>query len=133
MILEIIRLEESFKYGTFGVLRINKEVFCVTLEPPDLLNLQSKSSIPAQQYDCQAYSSSRFPNTWQIMNVPGRDKVLFHSGNLVSHTEGCVLLAEHYGKLAENRAALNSGKTFDEFMLKTDFVDSLHLTILERY
>ena len=32
MILELIRLEENDQFGTFGVLRINKQVFCVTEE-----------------------------------------------------------------------------------------------------
>ena len=66
-IVELIRLEENFDYGTFGALRINKEVFCVTLEPADLLNKQNVSSIPAQQYLCERYSSTKYPNTFQIM------------------------------------------------------------------
>ena len=133
MIIEIIRLEENFKYGTFGIMKIDKQVFCVTLEPPDLLNEKMKSNIPAQQYECRRYRSRKYADTFQVMNVPGRDKILFHSGNIVEHTAGCILLAEHFGKLYENRAVLNSGVTFDEFILRANFKKKLHLTITEHY
>jgi len=34
-IVELIRLEENFQYGTFGVIKINKQVFCICLEPAE--------------------------------------------------------------------------------------------------
>ena len=133
MILEIVRLEENFKFGTFGVLKIDKELFCVTLEPRDEENAGGISSIPAQQYMCERYRSGRFPDTWQIMNVPFRFNILFHSGNLVNQTEGCVMLGEHIGKLKSNRAILNSGATFKSFMRITMGHSNLHLTVTENY
>ncbi|HDZ39529.1 MAG TPA: hypothetical protein ENH62_14855 [Marinobacter sp.] len=131
--LRLTRAEERFPEGTFGWLRIQSEIFCATLEPPDLLNAASASSIPAQQYICERYSSSKYPDTFQIMNVPGRDKVLFHAGNRVKDTEGCVILAAMHGKLYGDRAVLNSGKTFKEFMRRLDDHSRLHLTIDEHY
>jgi hypothetical protein len=131
-IMELIRLEESAQYGTFGVLKVNKEVFCVTLEPPDLLNRLSMSSIPAQQYIAEPYQSLRFGFTYQIDNVPGRTHILFHSGNKVKDTEGCILLAEHFGKLKGERAVLNSGGTFNRFLGLLGG-EPFHLTIREVY
>lgn len=133
MILEVVRLEENFESGTFGVLKIDKELFCVTLEPRDEENASRISSIPAQQYWCERYSSRKYPDTWQIMNVPERDYVLFHSGNEVTQTAGCILLGEHVGKLNRNRAILNSGATFRRFMGITVVATKLHLTITENY
>lgn len=133
MILEIPRLEENFNYGTFGVLKVDKQMFCLTLEPRDEENASNISSIPAQQYECRRYNSRKYPNTWQIMNVPNRDKILFHSGNVVTQTEGCIMLAQHIGKLKGNRAILNSGATFKRFMEITKDVSELHLTITENY
>jgi len=133
IIAELIRLEENWKHGTFGILRINKRVFCVTLEPPDLENEKNKSSIPAQQYVCRRYSSENHPDTYEITNVPGRDKVLFHSGNIKEHTSGCILLGQHFGKLHEQRAVLNSGRTFHNFMGLMGAANVFHLTIYERY
>lgn len=133
----LIRLEENYKFGTFGVWIIDSRVFCVTLEPADLLNASNVSNIPAQQYMCERYKSTRYPNTFQIMNVPGRTSVLIHSGNVKEHTEGCVLLAQHYGKLnsggAIERGILNSGKTFNAFMSLMNGIDSFHLTVIEHY
>ena len=132
-IVELIRLEENFDYGTFGVQRIDKEVFCVTLEPADLLNKQNVSSIPAQQYLCERYSSTKYPNTFQIMNVPDRDKCLFHPGNRIRDTLACILLAQYFGKLYGDRAILNSGNTFRKFMEVMKNEEKFHLTIKEIY
>ena len=132
-ISEIIRLEESYGVGTFGVLTLQKQVFCVTLEPPDIENAPNISSIPAQQYICEKYSSKNHPKTWQIMNVPFRTLVLFHAGNIIYDTEACILLGEYFGKLRENRAIRNSGKTFEKFIEETYQFDKLHLTIKECY
>lgn len=132
-IVELIRLEENFKYGTFGVLKINKQVFCVTLEPPDQENQPNISSIPAQQYICQRVDTPKHGITFEVMNVPGRTSVLFHSGCIVDHTEGCILTAEHYGKLKGDRAVLNSGNTFKLFMAEMEGVEAFHLTIIETY
>ena len=135
--LRLIRLEENFKFGTFGVWVVNSRMMCVTLEPADLENRKNVSSIPAQQYICERYSSEKYPNTFQIMNVPDRTKVLIHPGNTKYHTEGCILLAQHVGLLnvggATSRGVLNSGKTFRAFMALMNGVDRFHLTIKECY
>jgi len=135
--IKLLRVEENFDYGTFGNWIINTRVFCVTLEPPDIENSRNISSIPAQQYECKRYSSPKYPDTFQVMNVPGRDKVLIHAGNLKKHTEGCILLAEKWGKLEvatqEERAILNSGKTFDKFIKMMYGVNKFNLTIVEHY
>jgi len=132
-IVELVRLEENYKYGTFGGLKINKQVFCVTLEPPDQENQPNISSIPAQQYICQRVETPTHGVTFEVLNVPGRTAVLFHPGNIIDHTEGCVLIAEHYGKLKEKRAVLNSGNTFKKFMAEMEGVEAFHLTIIEQY
>ena len=94
-ILEIIRLEEN-EFGTFGILKIQKELFCFTLEPSDRLNEPLKSSIPAQQYICLRYQSPKFGETFKIINVPGRTGILFHSGNTSDDTKGCILLGKSF-------------------------------------
>lgn len=132
-IVELLRREENERYGTFGILSVQKQVFCVTLEPPDLLNRIGKSSIPAQQYICRRYSSDRYSNTFQVMDVPGRTKVLFHIGNDVDDTEGCIVLAQNFGKLKGNRAVLNSGQTFKNFMRLMSNYGEFHFTIVEHY
>jgi len=130
-ILELVRLETS-EEGTFGILKINKKIFCCCLEPPDRENRSSVSNIPAQQYKVAPYSSVKYPDVYQVLNVPDRSSILFHSGNTVDDTAGCILLGETLGKLQGHRAALNSGLTFDKFrnILRKR---GGHLTISEVY
>jgi len=132
-VVELIRLEEHESFGTFGILRINKHLFCVTLEPPDRENVKNISSIPAQQYICYGHKSPKYGNTFEVKHVPGRDHVLFHAGNVVEHTKGCIILAEHLGKLKGRRAVLNSGSTFKSFMSIMKNIKFFSLTIIEHY
>jgi len=133
MIVELIRLEENFLYGTFGTLKINKKVFCVTLEPPDIENAKNVSSIPAQQYKCLRTNSPKYGVTFKVINVPYRDNVLFHGGNLKEHTKGCILLGQYWSKLQGDRAVLNSGNTFKKFLTELKGTNEFHLTIKEEY
>lgn len=132
-IVELIRLEESVQYGTFGVLKIDKEVFCVTLEPPDRENQRNRSSIPAQQYLCWNRISPSYGETFEVKDVPDRNHVLFHPGNRVHNTEGCIILAQYFGKLKGDRAVRNSGETFKKFMQTMQGEQYFHLTIQEVY
>lgn len=132
----LIRLEETSNWGTFGVLIMGGKLFCTTLEPADLLNQTNISSIPAQQYSCYRYSSEKYPNTFQVMNVPGRSKILWHPGNTKDDTAGCILLGQYKAKLnygMGNRMITNSGDTFKIFMDILDGKEKFHLTIKEHY
>lgn len=133
MIVELIRLEENADYGTFGILKLDKKVFCVTLEPSDEENAPFISSIPCQQYTCVRFTSPTFGETFQVTKVPGRTNILFHPGNSIKDTEGCILLAEHFGKLKEHRDVRNSGITFKNFMRILGDYNECHLTICEVY
>jgi len=132
--LELIRLETSFEDGTFGILRVDKKIFCATLEPADRDNKPSISCIPAGQYDVKRWQSPKFGATWQVRNVPSRDYILFHAGNIMENTEGCILLGQYIDKLRDDRAVKNSGDTFKKFMGATKYIsDNMHLTIKECY
>jgi len=131
--VELIRLEENETYGTFGALKIQKQVFCVTLEPPDYENMKDMSSIPVQQYTCELYDSPNFGVTYQVLNVPFRTHVMFHPGNLVTHTRACIITAQHWGVLGKDRAVLNSGATFRRFMKFMEPYKKFHLTVKEEF
>lgn len=132
-VVELIRLEESTTHGTFGILRVQKQIFCATLEPPDIENARNVSSIPAQQYDCKRYASERYPDTFEVCDVPGRSGILFHAGNTVDDTAGCILLGRSNASLRSNlRQLTNSGDTFWQFM-KIMPGESFHLTVMEKY
>jgi hypothetical protein len=131
--VKLVRLQTSVEFGTFGVLLIDNEVFCVTLEPYDFGNIKRMSCIPSGQYKCERYSSHKYKKTFRVMNTPNRTFILFHSGNVAEHTSGCILLAQHYGKLGNKRAVLNSGITFNNFMKEMSGSKNFTLTVKDFY
>lgn len=130
--VKLCRVEESFR-GTFGVLIICDLAFCVTLELPHKQNAPFISSIPAGQYLCKKTESHTYGTIFEVTNVPNRSRILFHAGNFAEDTSGCILIAQHFGKLYGKRAILNSGRTFSKFMLGFKDVDEFSLTIKEVY
>ena len=131
--VDLLRMNEDDQYGTFGALRVQGKPFCVTLEPQDLLNEPFKSSIPAQQYWCKRHISPKYGETFMVTNVPDRDLVLFHPGNLVEDTLGCIVMAQYWGKLEGDRAVRNSGNTFKAFMEIMEPFDVFHFTVKKVY
>ena len=105
----------------------------MTLEPPDRENERNVSSIPTGQYICKPWDSSKYGKTWHVADVYKRSGILFHPGNFVGHTQGCILLGSEVGKLKGNRAVLNSGKTFMKFLEALTGRDEFHLTVTECY
>lgn len=130
--VRIVRVEERDE-GTFGVLTICGQAFCVVLELPDRLNTANISNIPSGQYVCKKTKSIKFGETFEIIDVVNRSMILFHKGNLVTDSRGCIILAQYFGKLHGKRAVLNSGKTFKSFMGMMEDVDKFYLTITESY
>ncbi|WP_285907677.1 DUF5675 family protein [Pseudodesulfovibrio pelocollis] len=126
----LIRYDED-RDGTFGVLIIDGRPFCSTLEPPDLNNAANISCIPPGVYTCGIVDSPRYGRTFEVQDVPGRTHILIHSGNIVAHTMGCILLGQYVGKLKGDRAVLNSGATFSRFMAQMSGLTEFRLTILE--
>jgi hypothetical protein len=126
--VDVIRVEDG-KDGTFGVLLIEDRAFCVTLEPEWNDNKKGKSCIPEGDYVCRKTKSPHFGLTFKICGVYGRSNVLFHAGNIVKNTKGCVILGQYFGKLRGDRAVLNSGNTFKEFMEVMEDSDVFKLTI----
>jgi hypothetical protein len=132
MILELTRLETG-KAGTFGALRIDKSLFSWTLEPPDRWNTPDESCIPAGQYLVAWHNSATHGKTIEVLSVPGRVGILFHAGNVVGHTRGCIILGETIFKLHGDRALKNSGQTFERFLNRLRGHDTASLTIAAHY
>lgn len=63
------------------------------LEPagPSSTQAGSDQRISPGIYDVQAFESFDHPNSFQLMNVPGRNGILIHNGNFPQDTEGCLL------------------------------------------
>jgi hypothetical protein len=126
----LIRYDED-RDGTFGVLLIDGKPFAATLEPMDRGNARNVSCIPAGEYLCSIVDSPHFGRTFEVQDVPDRDHILFHSGNVIEDTAGCILVGEREGKLRGDRAVLNSGATFRRFLATCSGLTEFRLEIVE--
>lgn len=135
-IVRLKRIATSEERGTFGVLLDDQEPFCVTLEPPLILQDDGKttpsiSCIPAGIYISSRVDSPRFGNTFEVKDVEGghRTHILFHKGNATKDTLGCLLLAEGFGSAGIER----STQGYNEFMERLKDCDHFVLQITEEY
>lgn len=104
--------------GTFGIIFDEKIPFALTLERKWENNQKSISCIPKGEYTCIRVISSKFGDTFEVMNVPNRSNILFHRGNLDMDSHGCILIGEEFGKINEKVAILSSSRGFDEFQVR---------------
>lgn len=89
--MEILNLDRhSYHPGaTVGEIRFNDRVFH-TIERPWLNNQPFVSCIPEGFYLCRPYSSAKYPDVYEIVGVPGRDKILIHVANYAKDVQGCI-------------------------------------------
>lgn len=119
----------SIEDGTFGVLLDESVPFCLTLERPWLNNGVGKSCIPDGEYICKRINSAKFGMTFEVCDVLGRTAILFHTGNLMDDSHGCIILGEQYDPLGGRNAVLVSGKAFQEFLFRLTGENTFKLTI----
>ena len=111
--------------ATFGRLEVFDDTFC-TLELPWRGNETNVSCIPEGTYPLQLRESpvvrrssgSDFFEGWEVAQVPDRRFIMFHVGNWVEDTDGCVLIGESFSWHAHKGPMVtNSRKAFRQFML----------------
>jgi hypothetical protein len=142
-----LRRKEPTEDGVFGHLYLHDDAgkvvatFC-TAEDDWRENKPRVSCIPVGTYTCRRtmYYKHGYP-TFEITGVPGRSRILFHSGNTEEDVEGCVLLGKEFGSLPVNDeddpkrtrrikwAVVRSKVAFAEFMRALGGVDTFPLEI----
>ena len=98
------------------MLRRGQVPFAVTLERPWEDNKTDVSCIPSGRYTCRRVLSQWFGETFEIAAVPGRSHVLFHKGNTIHDTRGCICVAEEFGGTMENPTVVSSERGYRELM-----------------
>lgn len=95
--------------GTFGRLFGGNDMFH-TVERQWLGNKPYESCIPEGIYDVIPYNSTKYPNVWEVTNVPERSKILIHIANTPSDVQGCIGLGMgFYGTgVSQSRIAVQS-------------------------
>jgi hypothetical protein len=125
------------KGETIGALIIDGDPVCLTLELPWKNNAQNVSRIPAGIYECKRVydrttgGGSYIPETFEITGVPGRSGILFHVGNSIKDTQGCVLTGMALGGADRAGWILNSKDAFGEFLRATSLENAFKLTIID--
>lgn len=111
MLLELRRFSSS---PTFGYLVCGDHSF-FTLELPWKNNQVRTSCIPVGGYKCSVIISPKFGQVIYVKDVPGRSEILFHTGNKLDDTEGCILV----GGALEIKSQIpltGSKKAFDKLL-----------------
>ncbi len=134
----IFRLERSV-YGVDGILGIlyddKLEQCAVVLEHAYTEGNGYKAKLPDGTYTCQRgthklHNSIPF-ETFEVMDVPGHDNILFHQGNYNKDSEGCLLLGASKANQANKEVMItNSKATFSKFMDKLKDIDKFTLIVI---
>ena len=128
----IVRFKETDE-GVIGFLYFDDiDFYCFTLQPDS--NDAERFYIPDGNYIARRFKGNKWKDTFEIVRegsngVDGHKYLLFHSGNIEKHSEGCIMLGETIGKLEGVREVLNSGATFQKFLFYTKDVKSFDLTL----
>ena len=130
MILDLIRVGQSSR-GTQGVIRFGAVAFCLTLERPWADNQENISCIPPGRYRCERVRSPKFSWTFEVKHVPNRTHVLFHSGNTLEDTHGCILVGEEFSGTWDKPMLASSQRGFTEFLNMLDGVNAFELNVLD--
>lgn len=101
-------LKRKYKEATCGTLcdEANNALF-FTLEPPLRNNAKDNPNTPENEAGCipegeylvvrrdpKIWSKARYKDNWEILNIPNKSGVVFHSGNYWFHSQSCILLGK---------------------------------------
>ena len=116
--LPVLELER-FAYtdmGTFGRITVGG-VTLYTVERPWLDNKPSISCIPEGLYECHPrwYNGGGY-QAIEVANVPNRSHILFHVGNNMHDSAGCILVNSKLGSYENIWSGLGSKAAFKHFM-----------------
>jgi hypothetical protein len=97
--INLLIIRDTFtEDSTLGVLSLNGERMCDTLELPWRGNINRISCIPSGEYKVRLRypreSASRDYLHLLVQDVKDRSYVLFHRGNSAKDTRGCILVGQ---------------------------------------
>jgi len=101
-----------FEDCTLGRLTILGHTF-YTVERPWLGNKPFESCIPEGVYTVKRYKSEKYPDHYEILNVPERSKILIHEANFAKDVQGCIGIG--LSLMEHQRGVKNSRFAMDEF------------------
>lgn len=135
MIICLHRIESTPKY-TVGKVYVDGKFICYSLEDPfHEKKIKGRTRIPSGSYQVLLRFSPKFSprlghSTLWVTDVPNYEYILFHPGNTVDDTDGCILVGRAHSKgvLSTSRPAyFDLYETVNEAAKKKE----LWLTIIE--
>ncbi len=113
--------------GVFSAVKIHGTNFrCYGIEPPWLDNEVGKSCIPVGVYPIERGDHFTKPQAeWEVKNVPNRTVILFHRGNNMDDTEGCILLGVGLGWIQSANSIQPKWAVTNSRMAMTQFNQTL--------
>lgn len=115
----LLKRVDHRSWGVYGVLIGPKGPFIVTLERPAIDGFGRMSHIKAGVYVAKRVKSPTFGDTYEITGVAGRSAILFHPGNWVDDSRGCVLTGTTFDPVggSDGKSGVTGSKmAFDELM-----------------
>ena len=80
-----------FPEGAQGILLLNGQFICYTIELPWIQNERNISCVPEGLYNLQQRYSQKFLRHIHLQNVPGRSLILIHPANdAKKELQGCI-------------------------------------------
>jgi hypothetical protein len=114
--------------GITGVISVDGEPICWSLEPPWRMNARNDSCIIPGAYLYKHYVSPKFERTClQLHEVYGRDYVAVHPGNVRDDTKACILPGMYLGSLAGKHAVMRSNMALDLIVGCTSAVGTIRV------
>lgn len=89
--------------------------------------------IPDGTYSCvrgmhQLHNNKPF-ETFEVIGVEGHSGLLFHSGNMNSDSDGCILVGLSLGNIGSQKALLNSRAAFQKLLALQVGCDQFWLSV----
>lgn len=121
--------------GLTPVTQVDRAIY--TVEKAWKNNERRVSCIPDGTYKIIPHNTERFPKTYEVTAVPGRDAILVHAGNSERDVEGCIAVGHDlvfqmnrgwpYATVSMSQIALNRVRSVWNRIIAEG--DEVHLTV----
>jgi len=120
----LILYRTYYEKGVHGELLFPDGSSLFTLENPWLNNVRRKSCVPEGTYSLLYRESplvtrltmGDHTHSYELTKVKGRSHIIFHQGNYVKNTDGCILLGKRKDFQYSTPVVWQSRPAFDIFM-----------------
>lgn len=133
--------------ATLGDLALNGAYFCRTLEdvvrqdpdpttPANEAKVYGATAIPAGTYTVVMRFSPHFGRVMpRLLNVPGFEGILIHSGNTDADTLGCILVGERFDgdTIARGTSRIAYGRLYDAMVAAVQAGEPITITIRDAF